>query len=873
MIAKQIFIFLMSTLLLCPIIFAQETGTITDIDGNAYKTVKIGEQWWMAENLKTTQYRNGDAIPTGLSNSQWQGTISGSYAIYPHSDVEGINSDEEMVEAYGKLYNWYAVDDNRGLCPEGWRVPSDGDWSALVDYVVAQGYPDSNIVGGAGNALKSRRQVNSPLGAPWATSEHPRWNFYSTHQGLDVFGFSGLPGGYRSSNGNYYSVGIYGHWWSSRQTSNRHAWLRSLYFINGNVYRYGDDKRLGRSVRCMKDDGEHGNEAKLKIREVKLLSIDNNRNDIPFTNGMESKIIADVENVGNEIFRGDLFFRVEFIDIIGVGNDSRKAGHEHIVEVLSFSKGPSLRNLTNENLYDKQILNDSRLPITMQIPDQLISIFKPMEIYNGLFADKVKVSIYEHRDNDLIYHDTFEYSHQDGFTVQPNNEFLHNFNSIALLGGLYTDAFAGSGILQIYGSYETLRSIYTYARKWKIAKIEGDEFMARAYYRTVIGIVSYELFMEGIKIGVTTYKDVNKILVQLLSDHFEVLSNVNSFNANMTYFGYMAISAWDFFKDVFSGNTNNILTGINMILVKDKTSAVSKSTYSGHSNNSSISYHDLVFLYTDDITQKDFTVTNLSGNSIDIFASFSNANGTNDILDYFNIPVSESSIIILDYSDLSNAYELKVDYNGNGNIDNTYSPNNISNIDITPPHPVRDIIIQLVENVLNITWDENDDDVLKYVVYRNTTAEPPLSIADSLATVIHTSYADYDIIENTEYYYWITAVDSNYNESLKTQAVFNDFTTSVELVMNIPASYILFSNYPNPFNPSTYIKFSLPERMNINLDIYNILGQRITRLYEGKLEPGTHEITFDASHLPSGVYIYRLQAGEFVESRKMLLLK
>jgi uncharacterized protein (TIGR02145 family) len=233
-----------------------EGGTVTDRDGNDYKTIKIGDQWWMAENLRTTRYRNGDAIPTGLSNTQWENTTSGAYAIYPHGSVVGINSEAEMVNAYGKLYNWYAVDDNRGLCPEGWHVPTDAEWTVLVDYVVAQGYPNSDIVGGAGNALKSRRQVNSPLGAPWATSEHPRWDFHSTHHGLDIFGFSGLPGGNRNSLGYYVSIGGYGTWWSSTEGSTYEAWYRYLLHYLGNVGRYYYGKQSGFSVRCLRDDRE-----------------------------------------------------------------------------------------------------------------------------------------------------------------------------------------------------------------------------------------------------------------------------------------------------------------------------------------------------------------------------------------------------------------------------------------------------------------------------------------------------------------------------------------------------------------------------------------------------------------------------------------
>ncbi len=113
----------------------------------------------MAENLRVTKYNIGVAILRGLSNTEWDNTTNGAYAIYPHEggetedNVEGLNSDAEVVAAYGKLYNWYAVADSRGLCPIGWSVPSDADWTQLVNYVASQGYPNEwNNPNGAANA-------------------------------------------------------------------------------------------------------------------------------------------------------------------------------------------------------------------------------------------------------------------------------------------------------------------------------------------------------------------------------------------------------------------------------------------------------------------------------------------------------------------------------------------------------------------------------------------------------------------------------------------------------------------------------------------------------------------------------------------------
>ncbi len=228
-------------------------GKVYDIDGNEYKTVRIGDQIWMAENLRVSKYNNGDAIPTGLSDGEWENTTDGAYAIYPHGDVDGIESSEEMVEAYGRLYNWYAVDDPRGLCPEGWRVPTDDEWGELINYVVAQGYPNSNVSNGAGNALKSCRQVDSPLGGDCDTEEHPRWESKTIHHGFDEFGFSALPGGGRWLDGSFSLLGARGFWGSSSEASSAGSWARYITHLNGTVDRLNVTKSGGFSLRCVRD--------------------------------------------------------------------------------------------------------------------------------------------------------------------------------------------------------------------------------------------------------------------------------------------------------------------------------------------------------------------------------------------------------------------------------------------------------------------------------------------------------------------------------------------------------------------------------------------------------------------------------------------
>ena len=236
-----------------------EPGTVSDIDGNVYNTIIIDDVEWMAENLRTTRYADGTQIPTDLNDDDWNSTTEGAYAIFPSYLVDGIDSDEEMVEAYGKLYNWYALNDERGLCPAGWHVPSLEDWNDMVDYIIDNyDFIENNV----GNSLKSCRQINSPLGGDCDTEEHPRWEEHSVHYGTDDFGFSALPAGRRSWTGTFGTLETFGRFWTSTSEWEEEDSVRAHYLLFH--YMYGDidgldgfliyRKRSGISVRCIKDN-------------------------------------------------------------------------------------------------------------------------------------------------------------------------------------------------------------------------------------------------------------------------------------------------------------------------------------------------------------------------------------------------------------------------------------------------------------------------------------------------------------------------------------------------------------------------------------------------------------------------------------------
>jgi uncharacterized protein (TIGR02145 family) len=200
---------------------------ITDINVNVYDTVRIGSQLWMKVNLNTTRYRNGDPIPNVTDPTAWAALTTGAYCYFD-------NDSATYAATYGKLYNWYAVNDPRGLAPAGWHVPSDAEWTTI-----------ETCLGGASVAGGKMKETGT---THWTTP-----NTRATNSS----GFTGLPGGLRDFDGAFDDVGGNGNWWSSTKASTTRitsgAWARFLTPGSDNVDGYGGNKRFGLSVRCLRD--------------------------------------------------------------------------------------------------------------------------------------------------------------------------------------------------------------------------------------------------------------------------------------------------------------------------------------------------------------------------------------------------------------------------------------------------------------------------------------------------------------------------------------------------------------------------------------------------------------------------------------------
>jgi len=190
----------------------------------------------MAENLKVTHYNNGSEIPNITNNGDWGGLSTGAYGDY---DNNPANS-----ETYGRLYNWYTVDDSRGLCMEGWHVPSDEEFMEL-EMNLGMSEEEANNTDWRGTDEGSKLAGSSDL---WTDGDLVNNSEFGTS------GFNVLPAGYRgSSNGTYGGMGANGYFWSSSEGSSGNAWYRGLDYGSSNVDRNDDDKRYGLSVRCLGD--------------------------------------------------------------------------------------------------------------------------------------------------------------------------------------------------------------------------------------------------------------------------------------------------------------------------------------------------------------------------------------------------------------------------------------------------------------------------------------------------------------------------------------------------------------------------------------------------------------------------------------------
>ncbi|MFH1118285.1 MAG: FISUMP domain-containing protein [Bacteroidota bacterium] len=194
---------------------------VIDIENNSYTTVVLGNQEWMGENLKVALYNNGESIQQVFSSTDWSALSTGGWCW--------MNNDNQYEIPYGKLYNYYAVTDSRNLCPAGWHVPTDTEWTILSDYLGGTAV--------AGGKMKETGTVH------WNTPNNGATNTSS---------FTGVAGGYRTNDGTFSNFGNHGIWWSSTEMNAGFSWYRSIFYNTSSLTRGNNQKKYGFSVRCVR---------------------------------------------------------------------------------------------------------------------------------------------------------------------------------------------------------------------------------------------------------------------------------------------------------------------------------------------------------------------------------------------------------------------------------------------------------------------------------------------------------------------------------------------------------------------------------------------------------------------------------------------
>lgn len=208
-----------------------EKGTLTDIDGNEYVTVKIGDQWWMAENLKTTKYNSGIDIPNEQDDALWKGLTTPAYSWYD-------NNPGSFKDLYGAIYNWYAAS-AADLCPTGWHVASDADFNELELFL---GVPTADINKWGWRGTTEGAEMKNTSG----------WD--ANGNGTNTSGFTAMPAGYRNyAEGAFGGRGVIAYIWTSTQENSLLGWYRRLDGNNTGVYKASVEKVVGKSVRCVHD--------------------------------------------------------------------------------------------------------------------------------------------------------------------------------------------------------------------------------------------------------------------------------------------------------------------------------------------------------------------------------------------------------------------------------------------------------------------------------------------------------------------------------------------------------------------------------------------------------------------------------------------
>ncbi len=863
-----------------------ETGTVTDIDDNTYQTVKIGNQWWMAENLKVTHYRNGEAITRINNNTVWSAMTEGAYCFYDNDDNNG--------DTYGVLYNWYAVNDNRNIAPEGWHVPTDEEWKELEMYL-GMSESDANATGWRGTDEGSKlKEIGTT-----------HWNSPNTGA-TNESGFSALPGGSRGWDGPYNFIGFQAYLWSSSDLNTTEAVGRTLDYDSSGIYVSPDGygKEDGFSVRCIKDseppnlvayypfngnandESGNGNDGTVSGATLTADRFGNGNSAYEF-DGIDDYIISEIGNIGTMGL--SFWYKSSFPDpdiewphFFWYNNSYccmysfSKPGQEgyiysrkqladnngyHVVTDYPplfdtwhhvFLQYDSINNylklyIDGNNMFNGIYTNDGGYhPVSQNdtiywgywgAPLNLLSFkgsLDDIKIFNCILDSATIDSLYHvggWGENILIAVDSLNAFIGDTIDIPVNVEFPNgkNYDSAELTFSGYQD---GLDFIEV----DTSLSM-TGGAGWSNAVNETGDSLIISWFAGAEDISGSGVFCR-LKFAVTG-EPCNFVPINIES----ALFNTGDDSVSITN-GGIYIKPIPVYGDV---DSNGEVQAHDAALILKYVIEVETLDCQG--------------LVNADVTLND-TVTALDASIILQYGV-----GLIDTLPYDTSNgnlLAKGSITMKDGSYVpGQVIEVPLTLSGGSNILSfegcmSYRPEQLVYKDIEWSQVTEGFLIEV---------NESDG----RLVFAGAGSAPD-GESGVFATVRFVINASFSGVETT-----VSLDELRWNEG----AVKNDVAVStlsriaaIDLdVSGIPTEYSLSRNYPNPFNPVTTIQYAIPEKSYVTLTIYNIAGQALEVLENQSKEPGYYSVQWDASKVGSGVYLYKIDAGRFSDVKKCVILK
>ena len=694
--------------------------------GVRYRTVEIGDQVWMAENLRATHYRNGDEIPNVTDNEEWGNLSTGAFSVHGNDGLE-----DAKVFNRGLLYNWFAVADERGICPPGWDVPTDDDFKSMEESL---GMPatDLNLTNftrgrteGVGNKLRSTSGLDNNFYLhPRNMNELANNSSATNKSGFSTRGtsvrFAG--GGFGDPANDFEGLGRVTHLWTSSESSSSNAFRRVLSVAEGGVNRNSPTKNLGLAVRCVQvQDNET---TSLQFNDTdgagwRMLSIpfygitvsdlagQNQVSGIPGANAFYSDFTGDLEALGSNLFT---------FDPSTYDSETEEGGW---IAPENFDTEFSIGNGFLWYFYD----NDADVSV-------------PLDGFNLSISG-----------------------------VTPNNDI-----TVPLESGV-----------------------------WNLV---GNPFASN--------ITASSLENSGIQNAAQIYNSAE-----------ETYQVVNFSGSN-------TIAAWQGF---FIENND-----AESFTFPESARTENAATFYGVSESQDM---NLIFSLIGEDSETNATKVD---RAISLFLSEDASQG------WDRMDLSKLSPLSQQYANLS--------FIGERNGEYVHKAQESQPLDFDVVTIPMSLELSNFSGSFTLEWEGLE------------------SIPEHINLVFNDELTGVSVDLRSDAWYQFTASEGDERNETRFSLTLSQTTTDAPGIgSELPKEFALNQNYPNPFNPTTQINYDLPQQSDVRLEVFNIQGQRVATLVNTSQNAGSHSVTFDASNLASGVYIYRLQASTTVLNKKMTLIK